>query len=71
MAIAFALRFCTQGLNFTPNLVHMQSPVKWVPRALFLGGKGLGREVEHSLLSHIEIKNTRSYTSSPTYVSRV
>jgi hypothetical protein len=35
----------------------------WVP-----GLKWLGREADHSPLSNAEVKNARSYTSTPPYV---
>jgi hypothetical protein len=37
-------------------------------RGSFLGGKAPGREANHSLLSSVEVKNTWSYTSAPSYV---
>jgi hypothetical protein len=45
-----------------------QHPIQGVPRALSLGVKRPGREADHSPPSSAEVKNTWSYTSTPTYV---
>jgi hypothetical protein len=41
-----------------------QPPIQWVPGALSLGVKQLGREVDHSPPSSAEVKNVWSYTST-------
>jgi hypothetical protein len=43
----------------------IQPPIRWVPGALSLGLKRLGREGDHSLLSSAVANNAWSYTSSP------
>jgi hypothetical protein len=40
-----------------------QPPTQWVPAALYLGVKRLGRESNHSHPSSTEVKNAWSYTS--------
>jgi hypothetical protein len=42
-----------------------QPPLQWVPGALSLGVKRPGSEADHSPPSSAEIKNERSYTSTP------
>jgi hypothetical protein len=42
-----------------------QSPIQWVPGALFLGVKWPGREADHSPPSSAEVKNAWSHTSTP------
>jgi hypothetical protein len=42
-----------------------QPPIQWEPGALSLGVKRPGREADHSTTSSAEVKNARSYTSSP------
>jgi hypothetical protein len=42
-----------------------QPPIQWVPRALSLGVKRPGREVDPSPPSSAEVKNLLSYTSTP------
>jgi hypothetical protein len=42
-----------------------QPPIQWVPAALSLGVKRLGREVDHSPPPSAEVKNAWSYTSTP------
>jgi hypothetical protein len=42
-----------------------QPPIQWVPGALSLGVKRLGREADYSSSSSPEVKNARSYTSTP------
>jgi hypothetical protein len=42
--------------------------IQWVPGALYLGVKRLGREADHLLASCTEVKNALSYTSTPQYV---
>jgi len=42
-----------------------QSPIQWVPVALYLGVKRLGREADKSPPSSAELKNVWSYTSTP------
>jgi hypothetical protein len=44
-------------------LEPIQLPIQWVPVALSLGVKRLGREADHSTPSSAEIKNVWSYTS--------
>jgi hypothetical protein len=46
----------------------IQPPIQWVPEALSLGVKRPGREADHSPPSIAEVKNARSYTSTPQYV---
>jgi hypothetical protein len=45
-----------------------QPPIQWVPEALSLGVKRLGREADHSPPSSAEVKNAWNYTSTPQYV---
>jgi hypothetical protein len=42
-----------------------QPPIQWVPGALTLGVKRLGREADHSPPSSAKDKNVWSYTSTP------
>jgi len=42
-----------------------QTPIQWVPRALSLGVKRLGREADHSAQLSAQVKNAWSYTSIP------
>jgi hypothetical protein len=42
-----------------------QPPIQWVPGALSLGVKRPGREADHSPPSSAEVKNGRSWTSTP------
>jgi hypothetical protein len=44
-----------------------QPPIQWVPGALSLGVKRLGREADHSPPSSAEVKNAWSYTSTILY----
>jgi hypothetical protein len=44
-----------------------QLPIQWVPWVLSLGVKRPGRKADHSLPSSDEVKNARSYTSTPQY----
>jgi hypothetical protein len=48
-----------------PALGPTQSPIQWVPGALFLGIKRQGREADHSPPSSAEVKNPWSYASIP------
>jgi len=43
---------------------HTQPSIQWIPRALSLGVKRLGREVDHSSPSTAEV-NAWNYTSTP------
>jgi hypothetical protein len=45
-----------------------QSPIQWVPGAVSLGVKRLGREADHSPPSSADVKNAWSYTFTPQYV---
>jgi hypothetical protein len=45
-----------------------QPPIQWVPGALSLGVKRSGHEADHSPLFSAEVKNARSYTSTPLYI---
>jgi hypothetical protein len=65
---------CREGLGiflFTtasrPALGPTQPPIRWVPVALSLGVKWLGREADHSPPSSAEVKNAWNYTSLPQY----
>jgi hypothetical protein len=49
----------------TTALGPNQPPTQWVPEALSLGVKQSGREADHSPLSSTEVKDARSYTSTP------
>jgi len=42
-----------------------QPPVLWIPGALSLGVKQLGREADHSSLSSAKVKNAWNYTFTP------
>jgi hypothetical protein len=42
-----------------------QPPIQWVPGDLSLGVKWPRREADHLLPSSAEVKNARSYTSTP------
>jgi hypothetical protein len=44
-----------------------ETPIQWIPKALFLGMKCMGHKADHSLLSNVEVKNAWSYTSTPPY----
>jgi hypothetical protein len=48
-----------------PTLGPKKPPTQWVPGALTLGLKRLGREADHSPPSTIDVKNVCSYTSVP------
>lgn len=48
-----------------PTLGPTHAPAQWVRLAVSLGFKGPEREVGLSLLSVVEVKNERSYTSTP------
>jgi hypothetical protein len=50
-----------------PALGHTQPPIQWVPGALSLGVKRLGREADHSPPSSSEVKNAWRNTSTPQY----
>jgi hypothetical protein len=45
-----------------------QPPIQWVPVVLSLGVKRPGCKADHSPPSSAEVKNARSYTSTPQYV---
>jgi hypothetical protein len=51
-----------------PPPPNRQSPLEWIPEALFPGIKWPSSEANHSLPSSAEVKNAWSYTSTPTYV---
>jgi hypothetical protein len=51
--------------KFKCGLGPTQPPILWVPGALSLGVKQLGREADHSLLSSAEVNDAWSYTSTP------
>jgi hypothetical protein len=44
---------------------------RWVPRALYPGIKRPVREADHSPQTNAEVKKTRTYTSTPSYVFMV
>jgi hypothetical protein len=48
-----------------PVLVPIQPHIQWVPGALSLVEKWLGREADQSPFSSAEAKNAWSYTSTP------
>jgi hypothetical protein len=50
-----------------PALEPTQPQIQWVPGALSLGVKRLGREDDHSPLFSAEVKNAWSYTCTPQY----
>jgi hypothetical protein len=52
-------------LMFRMALGSTQPPIQWVPGALSLGVKQLGREADNSPSSTVKAKNTWSYTSTP------
>jgi hypothetical protein len=54
----------TYPLIFKPT----QTPIQRLPGALSLGVKQPDRDADHSLPSSVEVKNARSYTSTPLYV---
>jgi hypothetical protein len=49
-----------------PALGPIRPPIQKVPGALSLGINRPGREADHSPTSSAEVKNARSYTSTPT-----
>jgi hypothetical protein len=51
-----------------PALWPTQSPIQWLPGALFPVVKHLGSEADHSLPSSAEIRNVWCYTPTPHYV---
>jgi hypothetical protein len=51
-----------------PVLEPTQPPIQWVPWALSLGVKRLGREADNLPPSSAEVKNAWSYTSTLPYV---
>jgi hypothetical protein len=53
---------------FRKALGSIQPPIHWVPRALSLGVKRPVCEADHSPPTSAEVKNARSYTSTPQYV---
>jgi hypothetical protein len=49
-----------------PNLGPTQSPIQWLPRALFMGAKRSGREDDHSPPYSAEIEEyVELYLHSP------
>jgi hypothetical protein len=48
-----------------PALEPAQPPIQWLPGALSLGVKRLGRGADHSPPASAEVKNAWSYTSTP------
>jgi hypothetical protein len=54
-----------------PALGPTQLPIQWVPGALPLGIKLLGRQTDHSPPSSAEVKNSWSYISTPQYAFMV
>jgi hypothetical protein len=48
-----------------PALEPTQPPIQWVSGVLYLGAKRPQREADHSTLSSAQVKNARSYTSTP------
>jgi hypothetical protein len=50
-----------------PALRPTQPPIQWVPRAISLGIKRSGGEIDHSPPSSAEVKNAWSYTSTPSF----
>jgi len=49
----------------TPALRPSQPPIQWVPGALSLRVKRLGREADHTPLSSAEVKGVELYIHSP------
>jgi hypothetical protein len=67
------VRFPTEARDFSlllrsrPALGSTQSPVQWVPRAIFLGVKRPGRKADHLTPSSAEDKNGEAIsTLAPT-----
>jgi hypothetical protein len=56
------------GTASRPTLGPTKPPIQWVPGALSLWVKRLGREAERSPPSTAEAKNAWKYTSTPQYV---
>jgi hypothetical protein len=50
-----------------PDVGPTQPPIKWVPRALTLGVKWLGRKADNSPQFNVEVENVCSYTCTPQY----
>jgi hypothetical protein len=51
-----------------PLLCSIQSPTKWIPRALSLGVKRPECQANHYLSSIVEVKNAWKYISASPYV---
>jgi hypothetical protein len=48
-----------------PAVVPTQPPIQWIPGAVSLGLKRLGREADHSPQSNAEVRNAWSCNSTP------
>ena len=62
--VMFDLQHGTRFISSPKASFHYD--LQWVPEAVFLGEKRLGREVYHSPSYSAEVKNEWSYTSTPT-----
>jgi hypothetical protein len=59
-------------LMFRPHLRPSQPAVEWVPLVISPEVKRPGREIDHSIISSVDVKNEWSYTSaSPIYLRGV
>jgi hypothetical protein len=64
------VRFAAEARGST-LLYIVQPPIQWLLGILSQGVKWPGCKVEHSLPSNTEVKNARSYYSTPSYASLV
>jgi hypothetical protein len=54
-------------MSSRPALGHTESPIQWIPGALFPGVKRQEREADHSSPTSAEVKKIWIYTSTPPY----
>jgi hypothetical protein len=61
----------TKNLIFGVSGGLTQTPIQWVPGALFLGVKRQGGEADHSLPNSAEVKKIWIHTSTSSYAFMV